>query len=154
MVAVLAALGYIPRLVALLGALYPGPPAGHCAMLVPLLRALGNAVAVPDAAVTTEALAAGLLPALAACLASDPPRGAKIEAAWVLSNVAGGLPEHAFALAAGGLVPVLVAFLGADLLLQKEALYTLLNFGDKGPDACLLLLETDYVPGPCARRGG
>jgi hypothetical protein len=63
--------------------------------------------------------------------------------------------EQAEALVATGCVPVLVASLYGDLLLQREVMYTLLNLGDKGPGFCAVLLECDFVPGPswrlCAR---
>ncbi len=85
--AALEALGVVPLLVETL--LHAGGGPGEA--LVPVLRALGNAAAVPDAVPTAAMMAAGLLPAIASCFAASPSRAAKIEATWLLSSIAGRL---------------------------------------------------------------
>jgi hypothetical protein len=86
-VAALAAVGYVPALVSLLGDLVAASVT-ESEVLVPLLRALGNVVAVPDERPTTMLIAAGGLPLLLAMLQA-PARNVRVEAAWVFSNMAG-----------------------------------------------------------------
>ncbi len=83
----LSTIAYAPSLIGLLSE-YAAAGVSDSDVVVPLLRALGNVVTAPTEAHTDEALAAGLLQPLMHYLQFSA-RSVRIEAAWVLSNVAG-----------------------------------------------------------------
>eukprot|EP00899_Mesostigma_viride_P018423 jgi/Mesvir1/26582/Mv16232-RA.1 len=107
------------------------------ALVIPLLRTVGNVASGPDAhlAKMMEVGGANLVAALMRCLQSGH-RGLQKEAAWVISNMAGGKDRSApDAMLAQGVLPPLVQLLvdrkGLDI--QKEATFAIANLCAGGP---------------------
>ena len=106
------------------------------------------AAAASGAGLSTEGPAAVLLAdgavpqCLLHCLASLLPH-VVLEAAWVVSNVAGGNPAHAAGLAKLGVTAPLVRLLAtANAEVQHEVLHALLNVGSWGPQHLAAVVGT------------
>lgn len=125
--------GIAPRCIALMGH-------AELTVVTPALRVVGNFISGNDRQ-TSAALAAGALGALVPLLA-HPRKQVKREACWAVSNVAAGTREQLDALfATPGLLPAVVALLGAakevDWAVRKEAAWVVSNVATVGTPAHL-----------------
>lgn len=118
--------GIVPPLVALLAA------SADPALLTPVSRIVGYLTTGPDA-YTDSLFTAGQahpggLGGLLARLLDSPHRTLQKEAAWVVSNIAGGAGAHKDAVFSGPLMPLLVRVLqSGPFNVRKEAAYAVGN---------------------------
>ncbi|AED90553.1 importin alpha isoform 9 [Arabidopsis thaliana] len=113
-------------------------------LLIPVLRSLGNFVAVDPKAVLTilireQNTEESIIGVLAKCLRSEH-RVLKKEAAWVLSNIAAGSIEHKRMIHSTEVMPLLLRILSTSPFdIRKEVAYVLGNLcvesaeGDRKP---------------------
>ncbi|CAE6085746.1 unnamed protein product [Arabidopsis arenosa] len=108
-------------------------------LLIPVLRSVGNFVAVDPKAILTI-LIQSIIGVLAKCLRSEH-RVLKKEAAWVLSNIAAGSIEHKRMIHSTEVMPLLLRLLSTSPFdIRKEVAYVLGNL-------CVESAEGDRKPG-------
>jgi importin subunit alpha-1 len=120
----------------------------HTSIIIPLLRTVGNIVRSDTLTDTllSPSLTPPILPTLAGLL-SHPHRAIKKEAAYAVSNIAGGHPpHHVDELVRHNLIPILAHTLRTSQFdVQKEVAYALSNIGADGR-YIPALVEADIVP--------
>jgi len=101
------------------------------ALLIPVLRTLGNFLAYNDhfnsKLLATNGVAEQLLGILALCVKNDH-RGIRKEAIWAVGNILAGPVEHVAVVTKAGFLPILLDLLKSSQFdIQREAVYALYN---------------------------
>ncbi|CEM29160.1 unnamed protein product [Vitrella brassicaformis CCMP3155] len=129
----------------LLGVISDGLKSGDAAIQLEAAAAVRKLVAIEGVPPIQEAIDAGVVQPLVGLLSDSSMPKVQFEAAWALTNIAGGTSEQTQAVVEAGGIPPLIQLLSSDGDARDQAMWALGNIASDGPLSRDLVLAAGVI---------